>query len=167
MVFKVLHHLNSNFLFLVNRRQLNRSNGTHVAFFARLTPRNTPNLQPGQNIIFDNVLTNIGNGYNSINGIFMAPIAGVYVFHASVLSNSVHCHTNLMKNTQVLARFETHEIYDHASHIAIVEVQAGDNITVQNADWTNRSYYGSYFSTFSGFLLYNYELPEPEVILGK
>ena len=70
-----------------------------------------------------------------------------------------------MKNRQVLAMFETHEIYDHASHMAIIELETGDDVYVQNADWSDRTYYGSNFSTFSGFLLYGY--PEPEIILGK
>ena len=152
------------FCFLVNnRRQLNNSNVTHVAFFARLSTH-TPKLQPGQDIVFNDVLTNIGSGYHNLHGNFVTPIAGVYVFHVNVLSNAGHCHARLMKNGQVLAMLDNEQTYDRASTMAIIELDAGDDIAVQNADYPDRVFFGLYYSTFSGFLLYAYPAPE---IIGK
>ena len=149
---------------LVNGRQLNNSNGTNVAFFTRLST-DTQTLQPGQDVVFNDVLTNIGNGYHNLHGNFVAPIAGVYVFHATVLSNSGNCHARLMKNGQVLAMLNDANQANTASQMAIIELNAGDDVAVQNADYPDRVFYGHYYSTFSGLLLYGY--PAPEIIIGK
>ena len=112
------------------------------------------------------MVTNIGNGYHNLHGNFVAPVAGVYVFYASILSDSGNCHAKLMKNGQTLAMFSTPELYDSAGHMAVIELNAGDDVAVKNADYPDTVYFGSYYSTFSGFLLYAY--PHPEItFVGK
>ena len=69
-----------------------------------------------------------------------------------------------MKNGQVLAMFDDVNSGDAASHMAIIELEAGDDVAVQNADFSDRVFHGYDYSTFSGFILYAY--PEPEIIIG-
>ena len=94
----------------------------------------------------------------------MTPIAGVSVFHVNVLSYAGRCHARLMKNGQVLAMLDNEQTNDRASTIATIEPDAGDDIALQNADYPDRVFFGNYYSTFSGFLLYVYPAPE---IIGK
>lgn len=57
-----------------------------VAFHAVLTGHEHPDLGSNQVVIFDSVKLNIGDGYHPNHGLFIAPMDGVYVFSASVLS---------------------------------------------------------------------------------
>ncbi|XP_063411569.1 caprin-2-like [Mytilus trossulus] len=61
---------------LTKRLELNDS---IVAFYAYMSK---DELQPGQNhiLVFDDVKTNVGLAFNKHNGMFTAPVNGVYVF---------------------------------------------------------------------------------------
>ena len=43
-------------------------------------------LGVGQTVIYDEVLTNEGNGYDDKTGVFTCPLAGTYIFVVDVLS---------------------------------------------------------------------------------
>ena len=60
-------------------------NGTPVAFLATLSDH-AENLGADQNIAFENVITNVGDAYNSHAGVFIAPVSGIYVFSTSIMS---------------------------------------------------------------------------------
>ena len=131
-----------------------------VAFFARLTNL-TPHLDPNQDIVFDHVVTNVGNGYHSSHGLFVAPVSGIYVISTTLLSYldgpGVHVnHAKLVKNGQLLARLEQSDIagWDTSSLTIVVELLKDDDVAVQNSDYYNMTYWGDNYSTFSGFLLY-------------
>lgn len=57
-----------------------------VAFFAVLSQSSLDHLGLHQNIVFEDVKTNVGNGYNGHQGTFIAPVSGLYLITTSVLS---------------------------------------------------------------------------------
>ena len=142
------------------KRQINRS---RVAFFAR-TSSHSPKLQPNQDIVFDDVVTNIGGAYNNHHGTFVAPTSGVYVFHTSVLTVGHALTAKVVKNGQTLARLLDSRDRDHAGQTVIVVLNKGEDIYIQ-VEYDNDSIvHGYMYSTFSGFLLYENEDPQ---LIGK
>ena len=57
-----------------------------VAFFATINVHSLNHLGLNQNIVFEDVVTNIGNAYNNHHGVFIAPVSGLYVFTTSLTS---------------------------------------------------------------------------------
>ena len=151
------------------RRQVNTQGGPAVAFFARLTS-DSPQLSPNQDIVFNDVMINVGGGYHNVHGTFIAPVHGIYVFTTSVLSHksgpNYAAHAKLVKNGTLLAILDASEPdgIAQASQTVIVQLAKGDDVAVQNEHYTGTAYYGSNYSTFSGFLLY--DLSEPGAIVG-
>ena len=150
---------------------LNPSSATHVAFFARLS-KITPQLAPNQDVVFDHVVTNVGNGYHGNHGLFVAPVSGLYVFSATVMAYLPGTtlqikHAKLVKNGQLLARLGQHGVgvWDSATTMIAVQLQKGDDVAVQNSDYNNVTFWGDDYSTFSGFLLY--ETPGSPNLVGK
>lgn len=58
-----------------------------------------------QIVQFDNVITNVGSGYNEDKGVFTAPVRGYYQFH-------VHAHTIVNKQAEVRVMVFTLQIND-------------------------------------------------------
>ncbi|XP_061195733.1 uncharacterized protein LOC133203955 [Saccostrea echinata] len=53
---------------------------THIAFYAYYSNNFKAPTTIGATLIFDSVVTNLGNGYNKRTGIFTTPLSGVYAF---------------------------------------------------------------------------------------
>ncbi|XP_060582692.1 complement C1q tumor necrosis factor-related protein 6-like [Ruditapes philippinarum] len=139
-----------------SRRQVSTSN---VAFTAGLS-RSILHAPAYQNIAFDRVHTNIGNGYNALSGIFTAPVSGTYVFFTSILvynGREIFCRivVNGVNIADTYGR-GTDGRLDQGSQFVIVQLQKGHQVSVQNkvkddAIFGNQDLY----STFSGFLLHS------------
>ena len=104
-----------------------------------------------------------------MHGTFIAPVSGIYVFTTSVLSHlssQYAAHAKLVKNGTLLAILDASEPdgIAQASQTVIVQLAKGDDVAVQNEHHYGTVYYGSDYSTFSGFLLY--DLSEPGAIVG-
>lgn len=125
-----------------------------VAFFATLNNHST-NTNPNQDIIFENVVTNIGGAYHEAHGLFVAPRPGVYVFSTSILTTGQHAHVKIVKNGQMLARLDPDD-WEQTSQMVVVQLKTGDDIAIKNDDIAGINFYGDQYSSFSGFLLYDY-----------
>ena len=139
-----------------------------VAFTAALTNHLT-GLGKGQNIRFDHVITNIGNGYAPIHGTFTAPIAGMYVFSTTLLSFSNHNdHFQFMLNGNLVYRMYVGGSgsagnYDTTGSSVVIHLQHGDTVAIQNVD-VNENVHGYLYSLFTGYLL---KASEDSEVVGK
>ena len=129
---------------------------TEVAFFATLN-RTQVHIGQLQSIVFDQVETNIGNGYDQYTGVFSAPESGVYVFSTTIVTlgaNSTHYgvfKNRVQKTIMWVNGFQNS--YDSSSHTVILKLQKGDDVTIKHTE-SDKSVQGDLHSMFSGFLLY-------------
>lgn len=128
-----------------------------IAFYAQLT-ENLTHLGKHQIIIFDAVVTNIGNPYNKNIGVFTTPVSGIYVF-TWTSTNIYHSfmNTEIMKNGVVFGHAMSdamdHDNYDVASSTVVLQLLVGDTVWIRTGTWHNGHIAGSYLSTFSGWLI--------------
>ncbi|XP_062616451.1 uncharacterized protein LOC134278150 [Saccostrea cucullata] len=134
-----------------------------VAFSVYLKTHETP-LAVHQTILFEGILSNIGNHYNPHTGAFTAPVHGVYVFtwnlycrvdegrifsEIAVNSNAI---ASMFTSSQGATGIRT------TTGIVVAEVNKGDIVLVRTHP--SNSHYGSLYSdpawrsTFSGWLLF-------------
>lgn len=123
------------------------------------------NIGVNQNVVFKSVMLNLGSAYNSLHGVFMAPRDGVYLFSASLLSDTqAHSSTvhaaisvNGNKAAKILAISEANRHRDQGSNTLIADLKKGDQVWVKNVDNDDATICGiNGYSTFSGYLLYAY-----------
>ncbi|ROL46379.1 Complement C1q-like protein 4 [Anabarilius grahami] len=109
-------------------------------------------------LTYRNVLTNIGNAYNPVTGIFTAPLKGAYMFRVSV-----YCHggtpatVSIYKNEEHMVLAHTHHTQGAlaASNGLVLILEVGDVVYVRL--WSGRRIYDDgkeNHNTFSGFLLF-------------
>lgn len=133
----------------------------NVAFYAQLT-KDIPVVGHQQTIIFDAVTTNFGNGYNAVNGMFTAPVAGTYVFSWTTQNyDYTHMKSELVANSVVKASLWSdageHDDIAVASNTLLIELETGDVVWVRSNKPNERSHMvlqGSLRSTFSGWFLF-------------
>ncbi|XP_060570768.1 complement C1q tumor necrosis factor-related protein 3-like [Ruditapes philippinarum] len=157
-------HLNANdqHLYISSGSFGNKlSQNESVAFLAYLSEPIT-NLQSTQHVVFDKVITNVGNAYNKFSGHFIAPVDGVYVFFV-MLSNVAGKSVTVivLRNGLWIGKVAAYgSITDKGllvtSTSAIpVELQYGDEVWVQN-EYTylaHEEVAGYKQSSFSGHLI--------------
>lgn len=111
-------------------------------------------------IRFEGTYINLGNHYHTENGIFIAPVSGVYMFQWTIVSGSSDFTTQLMVDGT--SRASSYVPYpggiDSSSAMAIIEVNMDDHVWIQIYGSSEYVYggsnsFGSYQSTFSGILL--------------
>uniref|UniRef100_A0A3B5QVQ9 Complement C1q-like protein 2 n=1 Tax=Xiphophorus maculatus TaxID=8083 RepID=A0A3B5QVQ9_XIPMA len=109
-------------------------------------------------LVYKRVITNVGNAYNQLTGIFVAPVRGMYYFSFFYHAGGYQpVNLFLMKNNEyILASSDHMTLFDGADNggnAAFLELQQGDQVYVQLK--ANTHVWGnSYTTTFSGFLLY-------------
>lgn len=121
-------------------------------------------LQQGDGVVFETVITNIGNCYHNDSGIFDVPLHGIYIFSCSILDKTasttlgkVKAHAEIVQNNATLARAFAHaeDTYnDQGAQTIIVEANAGDKIWIRIIHTDDLGLGGNLYTTFSGYMLW-------------
>ena len=86
-------------------------------------------------------------------------------FSFTIMSAGRYAHAKLVKNGQLLVRANG-ELYDESSHTVVVELKPNDIISVESNE-AKADYHGGKYSSFSGFLLYDYSDVVSGPVVGK
>lgn len=107
-------------------------------------------------IRFDNVITNLGNGYEPRIGHFTAPVKGIYMFSFTAMSEPGHkLHVRLVKNGNEIARGEgeTND-FDSSTVVVIETLNVGDLVWVSHQlPYSDETIFGGGWSSFCGSLI--------------
>ncbi|CAG5866011.1 unnamed protein product [Menidia menidia] len=130
--------------------------GAKIAFYVGLK-----NPHEGYEVLrFDDVVTNLGNHYDSTTGKFTCQVSGIYYFTYHVLmrgGDGTSMWADLCKNGQVRASAiaqDADQNYDYASNSVVLHLDSGDEIYVKLDGGKAHGGNNNKYSTFSGFLLY-------------
>lgn len=127
-----------------------------VAFHATVdTVGHVTKLTVGQTIVFDTVHLNLGGGYHSSAGLFLAPAPGVYIFSLSVMLNtdrSAYIALDLVQNGAVIAETYANG-YDQGSVSAVAQLKSGDEVLVKVHGPNDSMFYGEKLTSFMGILV--------------
>lgn len=133
------------------------SNNT-VAFSATLLTA-VEDMDPWQVVVFNKILTNVGNGYSSETGEFTAPINGTYVFFAHIMGSdrrSLEMSLQVNKANKMYL-YANGLVYGRDANMVVLKLNMGDKVTiVKHGAFEGRPFYvHPKWSTFSGFLLFS------------
>lgn len=131
-----------------------------VVFTATVSPPTLTNLGAGQTIIFDKVITNIGNAYDNITGVFTAPVKGVYIFDMALMTDpGDHQYLELVQNGQNILFNYGHALGGNhlvsSTRTVSVELSKGTKVWMRTQNTPTHGtgkVHGYSFSTFSGWL---------------
>ena len=111
-------------------------------------------------LVFPNVITNVGNGYNPTDGVFTAPLAGVYVFFVNVQGYyNQHIYVAIVLNgapkVMAMSHNDVMQSYKAGPNMAVLYLQTGDRVWVHHFDGSGYYTYSGIcpITTFSGFLI--------------
>ncbi|XP_060555247.1 multimerin-2-like [Ruditapes philippinarum] len=141
---------------IVNSKQ--RAATNFVAFHAVLTPYHIDHLGDNDNIRFDRVLLNEGDGYHNQHGLFITPKPGFYLFSVTLATNyDGPFFAELRKNGAILVNLsgngQAGGYLDQSSVTVVTKLNAGDEVWVVHTGPVDGSIFGNYFSSFTGVLL--------------
>ena len=129
-----------------------------MAFLARIAGFTGSPSEP-TTIPFDVVDLNVGNAYDPVNGVFTAPVSGIYELSYEALADDT-CGTGnmcvrLTINGVVLST-SCSEYISSAGIAVTVQLTAGDTVTVDLGSGSSCVvlYEGSSHNKFSGHLVY-------------
>ena len=89
-----------------------------------------------EKIQYNNVITNIGNGYITQRDEFVCPQAGAYMFNAAVVATSrSDCRLDFYKNDEKIGRAYSKEgsITSQGSNMFFLELQEVDTVSMKAA----------------------------------
>lgn len=130
-----------------------------VAFTAVLSSTGVSDLGLGAVVIFDEVITNIGQAYDKNTGIFTAPVKGLYVFEMDIMTRKgERRYLQMVKNGKHLMWFYGSalgaEHYVSSSRDVTLELEVGDRmwIRTRESQGYDGAVHGNTFSSFTGWL---------------
>lgn len=113
-----------------------------------------------QTLVFPHILSNVGGGYNNQDGVFTAPVDGVYVFFCKITqeSNSHDLYFEITLNgsakTRNIVYGRSDKTHRTASNLSVLQLIRGDRV------WIKMFIGGMHFNwgdggdnSFSGFML--------------
>ncbi|XP_060603738.1 C1q-related factor-like isoform X2 [Ruditapes philippinarum] len=128
-----------------------------VAFSAHVGPTKL-HIPQNQIIVFSFIITNVGNGYKSASGKFVAPVAGYYLLSCSLISwkgeefwASIYINNSKKASLNEKGADSRHGM---ASQTIIVELKANDVVSVKTPNNNAINIHGLGYSTFSGVLIH-------------
>ncbi|XP_076581714.1 cerebellin-2-like [Chaetodon auriga] len=143
-------------------RELKNKEETTVVFSAATGGGNTPigPFSKDTTVIYRTVITNIGNAYSQVTGIFTAPVAGIYYFTLFHHAGGHHAASlSLMKNNQVVVMTYDHRTLndgaDNGGNAVFLQLQQGDQVRV-SLEANTHVWGNDLVTTFSGFLLQSF-----------
>ena len=127
--------------------------GPKVAFLAIMEA--SASVSSVSTILFDTVITNVGNGYNADDGMFTTPYDGIYQFSATMMTGqNGEIWSYFILNGKRIAFIYAHGTegrHDQGANTVILQLNKGDRVCVVNR-YTS-TIWGDGYSTFSGNLL--------------
>ena len=108
-------------------------------------------------VAFDKVISNYGNGWNSITNTFKAPTSGLYFLSLTVMNLDKHSvYTDLMRGSTHIA--QAHAVSPHPYNVGTVAtvllLQAGEHIYAQHIYGTLHSRSPAHFTYLTGLLIH-------------
>ncbi|XP_045198854.2 heavy metal-binding protein HIP-like [Mercenaria mercenaria] len=138
-----------------------------VAFFATLAQASLDHLGTHQNIVFEDVVTNFGNAYNNHQGVFVAPVSGLYLITTSVLSRQDReFWADVVVNGTVVVRLNgrgTDGRHGTGAQTMVVTLKKGEDVSIQNTH-NDDAYWGQKYTSFGGFLIQEFEMDSSSII---
>ncbi|XP_021376605.1 uncharacterized protein LOC110465232 isoform X2 [Mizuhopecten yessoensis] len=130
-----------------------------VGFYAALAP--DMSLGDQQDLKFDHVYTNIGQGYEPRDGHFNAPVAGLYLLSATILSAGTTTDDMLLefvKNGVNVGQVYATRSLNEGSRVIVLSLDVGDMVWVRHMTGDPGTVAnGSHYSSFSGVLISAFE----------
>ncbi|CAC5373630.1 C1QL [Mytilus coruscus] len=131
----------------------------HVVFYARLSL--SIHLNTYSIVKFNDIVINVGNHYNSGDGIFVAPVAGVYQFTWMTLTDSAdYVYTELRVNNVVIDELVislgSAAGTIPATRMTVCKVDKDDHVWIQTTGSGTNNYIMKTYapSSFMGLLLF-------------
>lgn len=118
-----------------------------VAFYAQLTiPKK--NIGQHHSIVFDRIITNVGNEYNKHTGVFTATQNGIYAITFTLfLERSSYFGVDIFKSSEIVSEIFT----DHrgpsfcgTTPVSVITLNAGDTVFVRTS--SNYVVHGNVFA---------------------
>ncbi|XP_069137181.1 complement C1q-like protein 2 [Argopecten irradians] len=131
-----------------------RDSSPFVAFSATIQSDMTP-IASNEVIIFDNVVTSVGGGYDPFIGRFQAPVAGYYHFVVSIMSYSSHfIEIELVRDGTLLCRARASQTYNAMGACASnIHLNVGSDVWVRHRSSSGDYIRGQMFPSFTGHLI--------------
>lgn len=130
---------------------------SRIAFSAALTGKHV-HLGDGQVVEYNQVYTNVGNGFDTRHSHFIAPVKGIYLFaYSGMNANSQEVYLEMVKNGQMIA----------VIYLGSTDINMGSQTTVEILErgdvvWVKHGYSphaatlngSGPYNTFMGMLLF-------------